>query len=166
MIRLCLIAAAVFFTACAKPDASSSAKGAGATTASARAATGSSSCPATGLWANCSLLYRLERAGLAPQVDSSAKPAELALVGKPLVVKIGKTATLELYVYPDSAARIADGAKLDRKQFVDAVAEQTVARERTLIETANVIGLLTSLSSHQRERVSDAIMAGPPQPKP
>jgi len=38
-------------------------------------------------------------------------------------------------------------------------------RERTLIESSNVIGLLTSLSSHQRERVSDALMAGPPQAK-
>ena len=48
---------------------------------------------------------------------------------------------------------------------MSATAQQTIERERTLIESSNVIGLLTSLNSHQRERVSDAIMAGAPQPE-
>ena len=51
-----------------------------------------------------------------------------------------------------------------RKQLVGATQEQTIKRERTLIENANLVGLLTSLNSHQRERVSDALTAGPPQP--
>jgi hypothetical protein len=105
----------------------------------------------------------LERSGLVPHVDSSATPQEKELTGKPLIMKLGQ-ATLEVYVYPDSNARIADGKKLDRTKFVDAVAQQTIARERTLIESANIIGLLTSLNSHQRERVSDALTAGAPQP--
>jgi len=45
-------------------------------------------CPATGLWAECSALYRLERAGLAPRVDSAATPAEKSLAVHPLVIKI------------------------------------------------------------------------------
>jgi hypothetical protein len=98
-------------------------------------------------------------------VDSSAKPAEKRLTGKPLVVTVGRGGTLELYIYADSAARVADGAKLDRAHLVNATAQQTIERERTLIESSNVIGLLTSLNGHQRERVSDALMAGPPQPK-
>jgi hypothetical protein len=44
------------------------------------------------------------------------------------------------------------------------VRTQTIKRERTLIESGNLIGLLTSINAHQRERVSDALMAGAPQP--
>ena len=80
------------------------------------------------------------------------------------MVKIGLSAQLEVHVYPDSAARIADAAKLDRSQFVSGAAEQTIRRERTLIESANLLAMLTSINSHQRERVSDALTAGPPQP--
>jgi len=108
-------------------------------------------------------VYRLERSGLVPHVDSSAKPDEKELTGKPLIMKLGQS-TLEVYIYPDSSARIADAKKLDRSKLIDAAAQQTIQRERTLIESANVIGLLTSLSSHQRERVSDALTAGAPQP--
>jgi hypothetical protein len=80
-----------------------------------------------------------------------------------VVIKIGLSSSLELYLYPDSVARIADAKKLDRTQLVPPGAAQTIKRERTLIENANLIGLLTSLNDHQRERVADALMAGPPQ---
>ena len=63
-----------------------------------------------------------------------------------------------------SAVFLLDGKEIDRKQFVGATQEQSIKRERTLIENANLVGLLTSLNSHQRERVSDALTAGPPQP--
>jgi hypothetical protein len=121
-------------------------------------------CPATGQWAECSLIYRLGRAGLVLKVDSGARPHEKSLTGKPLIITLGGAAELELFLYPDSVARIADGQKLDRSALVIATADLTIKRERTLIESVNVIGLLTSISSHQRERVSDAITAGPPQP--
>ena len=149
--------------ACSKPESPPPAAGASAPVATAAAGTGG--CPATGLWAQCSLIYRLDRAGLSPAIDSGAKPSEKALTGTPLLLKIGRNATLELYVYPDSSARIADGKKLDRTHLISATTQQTIERERTLIESANVIGLLTSLNTHQRERVSDAIMAGAPQPE-
>jgi hypothetical protein len=109
-------------------------------------------------------MYRLDRAGLAPKLDSLAKPDETSLHGQSMVVKIGLSAKLEVFLYPDSAARIADAAKLDRTQLVSATAAQTIRRERTLIENANLVGLLTSINDHQRERVSDALTAGPPQP--
>lgn len=127
-------------------------------------APGSSDCPATGLWAKCSVLYRLDRSGIAPHLDSTAKVEEKALTGRSFVVKIGQNARLEVFLYPDSAARMADGAKLDRRQFVNATAPQTINRERTLIENGNLIGLLTSLNERLRERASDALTAGAPQP--
>jgi hypothetical protein len=133
------------------------------TRAAAAAGPADSTCPATGQWAECSALYRLERAGLAPHVDSAATPAEKSLAGHPLVIKIGLSSSLELYLYPDSMARIADAKRLDRTQVIAPGATQTINRERMLIENANLIGLLTSLNEHQRERVADALLAGPPQ---
>jgi hypothetical protein len=124
----------------------------------------SSACPADGKWATCSIIYRLERAGLAPKVDSGGKPNEKDLGGTPLMMKIGMSAELEVHLFPDSVARAAAAAKLDRTQFVNGTAQQTIRRERTLIESVNLIALLTSINAHQRERVSDALTAGPPQP--
>ena len=109
-------------------------------------------------------MYRLVRSGLAPKVDSSATPEEKTLHGSGVVINIGRSAKLEVFLYPDSAARKADAAHLDRSQFVADTTPQTIRRERTLIENANLIGLLTSINDHQRERVSDALTAGPPQP--
>ena len=69
-----------------------------------------------------------------------------------------------MFLYADSSARIADEAKLDKSKLVSATAPQTINRERTLIENGNLIGLLTSLDDRLRERVSDALTVGAPQP--
>jgi hypothetical protein len=154
---------------CSTPD---SARKAIADTAAAKPTTmagappGAATCPATGLWAECSVLYRLDRAGLVPHPDSSAKPEETSLRGKALVVKLGMNSRLEIFLYSDSASRIADEVKLNRSKFVNATAPQTINRERTLIENANLVGLLTSINDRMRERVSDALTAGAPQPPP
>src|SRR5689334_8245190 len=39
-------------------------------------------CPATGQWAECSVLYRLDRSGLAPHIDSTGTASEKALSGR------------------------------------------------------------------------------------
>lgn len=130
------------------------------------AAPGSPNCPPTGMWAECSVLYRLERAGLGIKIDSSEKADVKTLGGasSTFVLKIGANARLDVFLYPDSATRAAAESKLDRKQFVNSTATQTINRERTLIENANLVGLLTSLNSKMRERVADALEAGAPQP--
>jgi hypothetical protein len=150
--------------ACAKSDAPPPAAATAVAAAPVVADAAGQGCQATGQWAECSLVYHLNRAGLAARTDSGAVPQEKELGGQPVMLKIGQIATLELHIYPDSAARIADAAKLNRADFVSGAAPQTMKRERTLIQSVNVIGLLTSINDHQRERVSDAITAGPPQP--
>jgi hypothetical protein len=162
-MRRVAILASLLIAACSKADAP---RAPASSTPSATVApqTSAGACPATGEWSECQAIYRLERAGVAPKVDSTAKPREKALSGRPLVLKIGINAQLELFFYADSAARVADAAKLDRKALVSGTAPQTMKRERTLIESANLVGLLTSINAHQRERVSDALTAGPPQP--
>lgn len=151
--------------ACEKPAKESHAvETKSAAPAPVAAMSGDSRCPATGLWAECSILYRLDRSGLAPHVDSTGRADEKALSGRPLLIKLGTTSRLEVFIYPDSAARIADAKKLDRTALVGATGQQTLRRERTLIENANLIGLLSSINDRLRERVSDALVAGAPQP--
>ena len=178
MRELVVLAAAVVVASCsgsdnggagAKSDAAAAGQRRDSTPPKSVAATpGDSACPANGVWAQCGVLYRLERAGLAPHLDSTGNVEEKSIGGggaaTSFVVKIGTLARLEVFLYPDSATRIADESRLDRKQFVGATQEQTIRRERTLIENVNLVALLTSLNSHQRERVSDALTAGPPQP--
>jgi len=162
------IALALFCAACnssSKPAAAAATKAdSTGTRILAGAAPGAPGCPATGLWAQCSVLYRLERSGLAPHLDSTAKVDEKALNGQSFIVHFGTNSTLEVFLYADSTTRIKDGAKLDRTKLVNATAIQTMNRERTLVENANLIGLLTSLNDRLRERVSDALSAGAPQP--
>lgn len=163
----CCGAVLVIATACAKSSPKAAGESAAATSAPVvSAAPGDTSCPATGYWARCSVLYRLERAGLAPHLDSAATPEEKSLSGSAssFVVKIGSMSRLEVFLYADSAARLAGEKQLDKSKLVSATAPQTILRERTLIENANLVGLLTSINDHQRERVSDALTAGPPQP--
>jgi hypothetical protein len=167
-IALRTLSAAVFaLAACDKTAKESrSAETTSAPPAPTAVTPGDPRCPATGLWAECSVLYRLERSGVAPHVDSTGKPEEKALTGRPLLVKFGTTSRLEVFFYADSLARIADVKKLDPKTLVSATGQQTLRRERTLIENGNLIGLLSSINDRLRERVSDALTAGAPQPTP
>jgi hypothetical protein len=163
--RLAFLLAGV--VACSSSDSSATRQTAtAAPSVTPAAASGSSACPNTGKWAACSVVYRLVRAGVAPRVDSTAKPEEKRLTGQSFVIKIGQFASLDVFLYSDSAARKSDEAKLDTAEFVNGTAPQTMRRERTLIVNNNLIGLLTSLNAHQRERVSDALTAGAPQPNP
>lgn len=159
-----LVGVSALLVACGKPDASKNATSAAPPATAATPAT-KEACPSDGTWSECSVIYRLERSGVAPKNDSTAEVSEKTLGGRTLLLKIGLSAQLEAHIYADSAARAADGAKLDRKAFVDGVATQSIKRERTLIESANLIAMLTSINPRQRERVYNALAAGPPQPE-
>lgn len=119
-------------------------------------------CPPTGLWSDCAVFQRLDRAGLAPRRDSSpATEPPLTVTG--VAMRIGNS-DLELYMYPDAAARERDEAKLDRAKYVAYDAPVTMQAQPTLIHSANLIAILHSRNDHQRERVADALTAGPPKP--
>jgi len=119
------------------------------------------SCPATGLWAECWVFDRLERAGLAPRRDTSVV-SERPLTVKGSQLKVGN-ADLELYFYSDWRAREREQRLLNKAKYVSFDAP-TLQSLPTLIHNANLIAILHSRNDHLRERVSDAITAGPPQP--
>lgn len=119
-------------------------------------------CPATGNWSECAVFERLDRAGLAPRIDSAgATEPPLSLSGQ--LLRVGNS-QLELYLYADAASRERDQTKLDRTKYADASAPLSMRPLPTLIQSVNLIAILHSRNEHQRERVADAITAGPPQP--
>lgn len=123
---------------------------------------GKAECPATGLWSECAVFQRIERAGLAPRVDS-AGATEPPLTPRGHLLRVGNS-ELELYIYPDAPSREREASTLDREKYVDHSAPLPMRPRPTLIQSANLIAILHSRNDHQRERVADAIAAGPPQP--
>lgn len=121
-------------------------------------------CPADGWWKECSVVDRLIRAGLGVRRDSA--PAREPALATPGVLYHLGSATLALFFFPDSAARKAAVSRLDTTQFVGYNDPQTIRAERSLIQSANLLALLDSRRDAQRERIGDAITAGPPQPAP
>lgn len=125
----------------------------------------SPACPATGLWSRCAIIERLDRSGLAPQVDSLTAVTEPPLTAPGFLVRVGR-AELEIYLYPDAAAREREQAMLDRAKYRDYTAAMTMENQPTLIASANALAVLHSRNDHQRERVGDAITAGAPARTP
>lgn len=132
----------------------------GATSASTTP--GKPACPATGLWAQCAVVERLDRAGLAPRLDSTAAPSEAPLTARGFLVRVGNS-ELEIYVYPTVEARRRDIARVDTMRYLGYTEAVSMQQLPTLIQSANLIAILHSRNDHQRERVGDALTAGPPQ---
>ena len=121
------------------------------------------SCPANGQWSECAVFDRLDHAGLAPRRDTSAGAVELAPLTQRGTRLLVGNAELDVFIYSDSAGRAQDESRLDRSKYIEASAEPTLRGEATLIRNVNLLAVLRSRNDHQRERVSDALSAGPPQ---
>ena len=132
-----------------------------AATASAMPSDARPACERTGHWIPCQVRQRLERSGLAPR-DTSAND-QPALGPAPTVFRVGK-GSLAVYLFADSTARARAATKLDTVTFVGAERPLTMLSKATVIQNDNLLALLYSKNEQQRERVSDALMAGPPQP--
>ena len=118
-------------------------------------------CPRTGHWVDCQVRERLVRSGLSPR-DTSRD--ELPALGPtPVVLRLGRGA-LAVYLFADSATRARAAARLDTVKYVRAPNPPTMMSAATMIENDNLLALLFSKNDQQIERVSDALMAGPPQP--
>lgn len=161
--RITVAALVLLAAACgrdAKPAAETSAAAAAPSVAVMPAG---GSCPRTGHWGDCQLRARLESSGLAPQA-ATEKVADLPNVGvTPVVLTLGNAA-VAAYFFPDTLARRKAAASLDTLKFIPQSKPIGILREGTVIENDNALVLLFSKNEHQRERVADAVTAGPPQP--
>jgi hypothetical protein len=125
-------------------------------------AVANSPCPPDGLWKECNVTERLIRAGLGVRLDSA--PATDSTIAKPgLLYHIGR-ATLAVYLFANEAERKAAVAKLDTSGFIDYMATQVYPPRTSMLQSANLLALMVSQNGEQRQRIGDAITAGPPQP--
>ncbi|MEO5818714.1 MAG: hypothetical protein ABIT20_25825 [Gemmatimonadaceae bacterium] len=123
----------------------------------------SGTCQRTGHWGDCQLRARLGQSGLAPR-STSEKVGDLpTLPVKPTTLMLGN-AGVAFYVFPDTLSRRKAAASLDTAKFIAQTRPVSLKAETTLIENDNLLVLLFSKNEHQRERVADAVTAGPPQP--
>lgn len=142
-------------------DSSSGAPGAAGTLARSGALP-ALACPRTGHWSACQVKLRLEQAGLAPHTGD--KLDDLPAAGPAPTVYMVGTAPLAIYLFPDAEARARAGRALDTTKFVPPAQALSTRGEATAIQNDNLLGILFSRRDQQRERVSDALSAGPPQP--
>jgi hypothetical protein len=103
---------------------------------------------------------RLEMTGLAPRDSVIADTVKLGVT--PTVYVAGGSA-VAVYLFPDSATRRKAAATLDTTKFIAPESALTMRHEATAIQNDNLLAILYTLRDQQRERVSDALMGGPPQ---
>ncbi|HEU5174951.1 MAG TPA: hypothetical protein VFT96_09375 [Gemmatimonadaceae bacterium] len=75
-----------------------------------------------------------------------------------------RRADLELYFYPDRAARERDEQRLDRSRYLEADQPPEPRPKPTLVTSENLLVVIDTRNERQRERLTLAITAGPPQP--
>lgn len=131
--------------------------------ASASQPAGKPACPANGQWSECAVFDRLDHAGLAPRRDTSAAAVALPPITEHGTRYLLGNAELDVFLFPDAATREHEESRLDRGKFIEASDEPTLRGEPTIIRNVNLLAILRSRNDHQRERVSDALSAGPPQ---
>jgi hypothetical protein len=161
--RLVIVATLGILTVgCGKDEkpGNDSAIAASAVAAAAGSATSQEPCPATGHWQPCSVKKRLQMTGLAPRDSAVADTIQL---GPTPTVYVAGGSALAVYLFPDSAARRRAAGTLDSTKFIAPNAALTMRHESTAIQNDNLLAILYTQREHQRERVSDALMGGPPQ---
>ena len=121
------------------------------------------SCPRTGHWTECTIRIRLEQSGLAPRVTTE-KIGDLPKLPVPPLTSMVGNAGFAAYLFSDTLARHAAAATIDSVAFLPQSKPVGMRGEGTIIQNDNLLVLLFSRNEHQRERVADAITAGPPQP--
>ena len=120
-------------------------------------------CQRTGHWRGCTGRIRLEQSGLAP-LPGADKVSDLPKFSRqPVLLTLGN-AGAAIYLFADTLARHGAAVTLDTAKFIPQTRPVSIKSETTVIQNDNVLVLLFSKNEHQRERVSDAITAGPPQP--
>jgi hypothetical protein len=126
----------------------------------ASAPPGGDGCPETGAWQRCSIEKRLERAGLvAKPLPDTARVALFSVPGLRYDVGRGE---LQVYLYPDSAARKRDTGALDPTRAARPGEAAPWNTQATLITSGNMAAVYLGVNATQAERVQLALGAGLP----
>ena len=159
--RWAALAVAAAAVACGDGDRRAPAKSAAAAAPAPPAgAISPDDCPKSGAWRPCNVLDRLEAAGLAPSARDSVRHSFLSVPGAVYALGRGE---LQLFLYPDSAARARDFARFDTMRVQPPDTTVAWPAEASLIQSNNLAAILLSANAAQVERVRLALTAGLPQ---
>lgn len=125
---------------------------------------GKPACPPTGRWGACHLRERLDRAGLSPR--DTTPSAEAPTLGVTPVAYVLGRGMLHVYLFTDVAARERAMRAIDRALWAAPDEALGPQHHGTAVASENLLVLLETRREHLRERVADAVQAGPPQPDP
>ena len=121
-------------------------------------------CPATGLWALCSIEQRLKRSGLVAKRIDTAASSRPGFSVTPQVYALGRDSRLELFIYPSEAALARDIAKMDTVKVAPTGTIGSWSVPPLLIRSANLAAVLLTRDAREADRLSLALTAGAPQP--
>jgi hypothetical protein len=120
-------------------------------------------CPRDGLWHACSVERRLAQSGLRPVLEPDSTRPIPGVSGPTTHWRLGRQ-QLWLVLFADSAAARDAMASMDSLRAAPRGDTTVVWPDRaTLLRSANAVGVLLGGSDRTVERVTDALLAGPPQ---
>lgn len=112
------------------------------------------------LWEMCTVIKRLESAGLAPRVERA--PLHLAMFSTPGTrVSLGR-GELQLFIYEDTLQRAWDVALLDTIEVAPRGQRGAWPMPASLVVSRNIAAVLLTESALLHDRVHDALTAGLP----
>ena len=150
----------MLFRSCAGGEPAPAADSPAAVVATTPARPAGDDCPLTGAWRPCSVVDRLEHAGLAPVPRDSVRHPFLSVPGAVYAVGRGE---LQLFLYTDSAARVRDFAGFDTARVQPRGAAVTWRAPASLVLSNHLAAILLSDNATQVERVRLALTAGLPE---
>lgn len=122
-------------------------------------------CPATGLWAICSVEKRLRQSGFVARKAESEPPKRPGFSVRPTVYAMGR-GHLELFLYDDERALAQDMAAIDTVTVAPPGTPSPWESTPILIRSANLAAVFLTSNARQAERLTLALTAGAPQPSP
>lgn len=157
-----LLVAAVVLAACARdhPPASRDSVNAATVGTHQPGASADTSCPKFGAWRPCSVLDRLEHAGLV--VTQKAEPARVPLFSVEGVTYTTTRSTIHVFLYADQAARRRDTDRLDSATVAPKGGAYSWSDPAVLVTSNNLAAVVVSPNERQTERIVLALGAGLP----
>jgi hypothetical protein len=116
-------------------------------------------CPEWGLWRECSVEKRLERAGLRFEQGEPVRHDFMDVEG--LVWKTSRT-EVQVFLYPSAAARASDLADMDTVNVTPLSRRHIWPAPPTLVTSGNLTAIVIGLNGRETERIALALGAGLP----
>ncbi|MGQ0640836.1 MAG: hypothetical protein ACT4P6_08745 [Gemmatimonadaceae bacterium] len=120
-----------------------------------------SSCPESGAWRPCSVLERLEDAGLV--VKQEPNPVQLPFMSVRGILYTTSRANVHVFLYRDESERRRDTEKLDSIAVAPRNGTYSWRDAAVLVTSNNLAAIVVSPNERQAERIILALSGGMPR---